>query len=139
MGLHARQQDRRADGLGDVIDRAQREAFALVFSIHTRGEKNHRDVASGIVGLELATHLIAVHVRHHDVEQHQVGHRRSLRRFERARSAARHLDAVVFAQQRGHEDQVVWGVIHHQHGGQLAHKPLGGHLNSVITLHGSFL
>jgi hypothetical protein len=43
VGAHARTHDRRADRLGDVVDRAGLEAFQLVVGIGQRGHEDHRD------------------------------------------------------------------------------------------------
>ena len=37
-----------------------------------RGDHHHGNVLGGRIGLEAATHLEAVHVRHHHVEQHEI-------------------------------------------------------------------
>jgi len=48
------------------------KAPCLVFGIGHRGQKDHRDVSGAGGGLELAAHLVAVHIRHHDVQKDQV-------------------------------------------------------------------
>ena len=57
----------------DVIHRADLKSVLLVLRVDLGGEKDHRNVARHRVCLQSAAHLVAVHARHHDVEQHDVG------------------------------------------------------------------
>ena len=114
---HARQQDGRADGLGDVVHRPQLQAQALVLHVGARGEEDHGNVARVQVRLEPAADLIAVHARHHDVEQDEVGRLLALRDLQRLLPLVGHLHVVVVAQQPAHEREVVGRVVHHEHRG----------------------
>jgi hypothetical protein len=114
---HARHHDRRADRLGDVVHRAQRQATGLVLDLGHRGEEDHRDALGLRVALQPLGILRSVHLRHHDVEQDQV--RRALRNrdLQGALAAVGDLDAIFVLEQAAHQHQVVGRVVHHQHGG----------------------
>ena len=71
--MHPREHDGRLDGLGDVVDGAQVQALLLVRDRVHGGHEDHRQVARGGIGTQALEHGIAVHLRHHDVEQHEVG------------------------------------------------------------------
>ncbi len=60
------------DRLGEEIVGARLQPAHAVGGLIERGHHDHRDVVGYRVGLELAADLEAVHVRHHDVEQHDV-------------------------------------------------------------------
>src|SRR5262245_22054940 len=62
-----------AEGLGDVVVGAHLEAHLLIHVAPLRGEQDHRDVARLLVALERLAGLVAVELRHHDVEHDQVG------------------------------------------------------------------
>src|SRR5688572_6884709 len=60
-----------AHGLGQVADGAQ--LLAAVVAVLHRGEEDHRDIGQRLVGLQRRDELEAVHVRHVDVRENQVG------------------------------------------------------------------
>ena len=60
------------EGLGDVIDRAELERAHLLEGIGERGEKDHRDVARRLRLLQALADRVAVHARHHHVEQDEI-------------------------------------------------------------------
>ena len=65
----------------------------------------------------MVTDLVAVHARHHDVEQDQVGRVVRLVDLQRFLAAIGHFDLVVVLEQAAHQREVVGGVVDHQHGG----------------------
>ncbi|MNV37671.1 hypothetical protein D3C71_1292000 [compost metagenome] len=111
---HARHGDGGVDGLGDVVHCAQLQPHRFVVGGAHGGEENHRNVFGLGVELQAPQHLVAIHVRHHDVEQDQVGlfGRHDL---QRAFAGGCQLDLVVGAQEVAHQRQIARGVIHHQH------------------------
>ena len=68
-GLDARQHLAGAEGLGDVVVRAQFQAEQLVKLLALGGE--HDDGQVGLLA-DLAADHEAVHLRHHDVQKHDV-------------------------------------------------------------------
>ena len=119
MGLDALLQYGRADGLGDVVHRAQLEAHALVFDLGLGSEKNDPDVARLGVLLEPLADLVAVHARHHDVEQDQIWRLIRGGDAQGLFAIVGHPHNVVVAQQAADQRQVVGRVIDHQDGGFL--------------------
>jgi hypothetical protein len=69
---HAGLHQRRADGLGDVVDRAQAEAQRLVLDRRQGHHENNRDTAKVRVGLDAATDLVAAEAGRHAVEEAEV-------------------------------------------------------------------
>ena len=63
---------RVVEGLGQVVVRADVQTFDSIRDLAPHREHDDRDVARLFVQLEPATHREAVHVAHHDVEQHEV-------------------------------------------------------------------
>ena len=71
--LPARQKKRRTDRFMDIICRAQAEAVGFIFDLDLGGEKKHRDIAGFLVIFEAATDLKPVNIRHHYIQQDQIG------------------------------------------------------------------
>lgn len=63
----------RLDRLGDEVGGAFADAALLLLGVVHGGDENHRDVAGGRVVLQFGENLVAVHLRHHHVEQDEVG------------------------------------------------------------------
>jgi len=74
---YARDECRLVDGLGEVFIGADLEARDNVLRIAARGDQDDGDEGEALVGLELAAHLEAVELGHHDVEQDEVGQERA--------------------------------------------------------------
>ena len=72
---HAGAHELGVDRLADVVDRAMRKPDRFVFGIAEGGQEQDRDLPGRLVRLEAVADLVAVHSRHHDVEQDQVGTR----------------------------------------------------------------
>ncbi len=70
---HAGSHQLGVDRFGDVVHHPQSEPFGLVFGFGHGRQENHRDVTGCLGALQPAADLVAVHLRHHDVQQHQVG------------------------------------------------------------------
>ena len=104
--LHPRQQDGGADRLGQIVDRAERQALFLAFDFRHGCDKNDRNVMRGRICLEPGADFITAHVRHHDVEQDQVRGRRRLRLFQGLGAAVCGADPVVRLQQFRYQEQV---------------------------------
>ena len=75
--------------------------------------EDHRDVARQDTLLERCAHRVAVHARHHHVEQDQVGFVAS-QQLERLRPGSRHAQFVGPAEQRHQCGDVRWLVIDDQ-------------------------
>lgn len=93
MRFHAQLDDGFLEGLGDVIDRAQRQSADLVLGIGKRGDEDDRDRGQPGIGLERSKRLVAVHAGHHDIEQDQI-RRRGSGQLERLRAAGGGRDRV---------------------------------------------
>ena len=103
LGRHPRQDDGRADRLGDVVHRAQFQALLLVLDLGHGGQEDDRDVTRLRVGLELLADLVAVHAGHHDVEQDQVGRGVGPDDLQRLLAVVGDLDPVVVLEQVAHQ------------------------------------
>ena len=71
--LHARLEQHRIEGLRQEILGALLDAAHRARHVVERRDHDHRDVARRAVPLEAREHREAIHLRHHDVEQHEVG------------------------------------------------------------------
>ncbi|MNR07380.1 hypothetical protein D3C85_1234960 [compost metagenome] len=131
--MHAGEDDRRADRLGDVVHRAEVEALLLVGLLGLGGEKHHRDVRRGRIGLEQPADFVAIHLRHHDVEQDQVRLRAAGGDTQGLGAIAGDLDPVAAEQQLAHHLQVFRGVVHHQH--QRLVRPVKHVVHSLLPIH----
>jgi len=67
-----REELRGLEGLGDVIGSAAREPAHLVHDLAARGQEDHRDRRGRRVALDPKTDIVAVGVRKHHVEEHEV-------------------------------------------------------------------
>src|SRR6201991_2128690 len=61
-------------GLADVALHANVEGALAVLLASARGDHDDRDIAQARIGLHVRGELVAVHARHLDVQQHQVGY-----------------------------------------------------------------
>ena len=114
VGAHSCTHDRGVDRLGDEIRRAEFETVRLVFGRIAAGDEDDRDRCGGGVGLELLQHLVAVHVGHHDVEQHDVG-RRGQADGQRLLAAGGHQHLMVAAERLMQRLDVQRLIIDQQH------------------------
>ncbi len=71
--LDAGQEFVAVKGLGDIIVRPQAEALHLLARLARSGHEDDGDVGGRRAALQGAGHLVAIHPRHGDVEQHHVG------------------------------------------------------------------
>ena len=60
-------------GFREVIIRALLKARDLVRGARLGGQKHHRDVPQENVGLDLPADVIAAHLGHADIQEHQIG------------------------------------------------------------------
>ena len=65
-------QERRVEGLRQVVRRAQLDAADHAVELVHRRDHDHRDRPEPVVGLQPLQHLVAVQLRHHDVQQEEV-------------------------------------------------------------------
>ena len=61
-----------SNGFGQIIDRAERDAAHHAVDLVERGYHDDGNVMQAAFGLEPLQHLVAVDIRHHDVEQHEI-------------------------------------------------------------------
>ena len=73
VGLDAGADFVELERLGHVVGGAHRERRDLVLCLARALRKITGISRSALVGLEAAAHLVPVHLRHHDVEEDQVG------------------------------------------------------------------
>ena len=71
--LHPRQDLLELERLGDVVDAAHFERPDLVGRVGQRREEDHRHVLRAILRPEAPADLVAVHLRHGDVQQDEIG------------------------------------------------------------------
>jgi len=112
--------------LGDVVGGPQLETLHLLIGRVDHGDEDHRDAVPLRRGLDAAADLVAVHVWHHDVQQHQVGRRGALHRIDRLDAVAGDHDAVVALQGFEQLVDVLGDVVHHQQRGRVRRIVLGG-------------
>jgi hypothetical protein len=112
-----RAQDVRVERLGQVIVGAHLDALDDAVGVVERGDQDHRQVHESRIGVgaQVLQQLEAVHLRHHDVEQHQVV-RRGLEHRQRIAAVDRGLDRVALALQAAREHVAVhFVVVHDEH------------------------
>ncbi len=97
MRADACQQFFDLERLADIVDAAGIEGHDLAVDIGQGGHKDDRDVAALGHGLEAAAGFETVDVRHHDVEQDQVGFNEghAIERFL-ATQGDEHFEAALF-------------------------------------------
>src|SRR4029453_3989141 len=71
-GLDLAEQLLQREGLADVVDRPFLQALHAVLGLRARGKHGHRDVRRLVVHAQQLQDLPPVHLRHHDVEEHEV-------------------------------------------------------------------
>ncbi len=116
LGTDARLHDGQADGLGDIIHRSQLKATGLIGHIAFAGDENHRNIPRRLVCLQMAAHLVTIHVRHHHIQQNQIG-MLGARHFQRLGAAGGDGDAIAVPQLGHQRLDVGRYVIHGQNAG----------------------
>ena len=114
VGRHARLYDGRPDGFRNIVYGPQPEPPGLVLHFAHRCHEDNWHVPRARVGLEPAAHLVAVHLRHHHVEQHQVGTVLREGDLKRACPAGGNAQFVVLTEQIMENFDVDRGVVHNQ-------------------------
>ena len=113
MRVDPREQFMGVERFGDVIHRTQLETLDDVGGVSLRREKDDRDLAPLLGGLELAAGFKAVHLRHHHVQQDQVGLDAG-QHFERLLAVRGDADLVALLFQNGRQRlDVGRRVVHH--------------------------
>ncbi len=73
MGFHPGDHFLGLEWLGDVVGTSQGEAFHLRLKIIQRGQEDNGAVRSLRIRLEALADFIAVHLRHHDIQENHFG------------------------------------------------------------------
>src|SRR5262249_10234205 len=107
--------DRTRERLMNVIYGADVEALLLVDLVGLGGEKDDGNITRRRVVLELAADLIAVHARHHHVEQDQVWPFGAGRDDQRLLSVSRDLGPKRVLQHAGNDRNVGRRIVDDQH------------------------
>ena len=97
MRAHPRPHYRGADGFGQVVHTAGGKAFDLIGNIVQGRDKNHGHGGRLRLGLERAADRVAIHARHHHIEQNQIG-RVFPRQLQRPLAISGELQAVLLLQ-----------------------------------------
>ena len=114
VGAHPGQNFFDLKGFGDVIYRPGLEAAHFIREFVQGADEDHRDGPGIWVFFQLLADLVAVHARHADIEQDQVGRvGGDYRQGGRAIGGAAHFVAV-FLQHAGQHLQIGQGVIDDQ-------------------------
>src|SRR5262249_31867767 len=71
-GSYAGAQQRRIERLGQIVLGTQLNAADNAVDLVDSGNHDDRDVPQALVRLHCRQHLVAVHLRHHDVEQDEI-------------------------------------------------------------------
>ena len=114
-GADARFEQSRLERLGQVILRAHPDAAHDRVQLAQSRNHDDRNVAQGFIGLEALEHFVAIHFRHHDVEQHEVEGVRA-QHFQRLSPVFGGGDRVALTLQPAREHVAVgFDVIHDEH------------------------
>ena len=84
----------RLKRLGDIIHPADGKSSHLVQTLGHRAEKDHRDVARLVVGLQALADFITIHNRHSDIQHDQINRSR-FDELERLLSAGFAVDGIA--------------------------------------------
>ena len=114
MCLGPRLQNQCVDRLLNVISSTQLKPFCLILVLILGGQENDRDICRRRISLKLLADLIAIHLRHHDVEQNQVG-RLSFGNFQCNLAIDGCLYDVIFAQHTFNNIQILWSIVNRKH------------------------
>ena len=93
-GADAGSQEDRVERLRQVVRRAQLDAADDALQLVHGRDHDHGDGPQPVVGLELLQHLVAVDLRHHDVQQNEVERARS-QQLQRLATVPRGADVRV--------------------------------------------
>ena len=115
MGLHPGAYDGRTDGFGDVIYGADRKSQRLIVYLPPGRHEDDGNLLGSRAGLQLPTHLISIHPRHHYVQKDQVGRFRGPRYLERPLPVESHLYLVIRSQYLRKNLDVLRNVVHSKH------------------------
>ncbi len=102
--------------LGNVIGRARLDALGAVALHRLGGQSDDRKRAESGDLPDRPHGFVAVHLRHHDVHQHQIDVRRLLQQLDAGAAifGVHHFQIVIF-QQTGERENIANVVVHHQH------------------------
>jgi len=107
----------------NVIDRAELKPLGLILGFGPSGQKDHRNGRSLRIGLEPRADLVAIHLRHRDIEQDEVRLVGGTSMFERLGAAGRDLGTILILQDRERRGDVGRRIVDDQNG-LVRHKVL---------------
>ncbi len=111
---HAGEEFRRPKGLGHIIAGAELEATHHILGVRFGREENDRDLPRGLGRAQLAAHFVAVHFRHHHIEQNEIEMRCLFADLQRLDATGRHLEIVISLQQSDQDLDVGRRIINEQ-------------------------
>ena len=123
MAADAGAHDGGTDRAADEIHGPQGQAPNLVADGGHGGDEDHGNGGGGRIGLEPVQHLVAVHARHHDVEQDQVRRRLVHRAGQGFRTVVGEAQVVFELQAVGQHFDVFPGVVHDEDDGAPGRPP----------------
>ena len=95
VSIDSRPYNGRIEGLCNVIDRTQLDAFQFAFHIRNSRDKYHRYPARPAIRPQAPHNLIPIHLRHHDIQQDQVRLGISRSNFQCQSAIQRRADNIV--------------------------------------------
>lgn len=114
MGTDPVAEDGQSNGFGNVVDSPKVKSFGLIGGLVHCGDKYDGDIFGVAVCFEVPADLIAIHFRHHDIQQDEIRPLVSLCKRKGLASAFGNDNLVVFAQGRCQNFDVHRFIIHHQ-------------------------
>src|SRR5665648_216909 len=115
LRLDPSKHDRSRERLVDVIDGADLETLLLVDRVSFRREEDDGDFSRLGIRLEPAANLVAVHARHHHVEQDQVRCLGPHGDRQRLLAIGRHLGVKQILEHPRHHGDVGRRIVNHEH------------------------
>ena len=116
LRLHPCQNNGRAHRLHDVIDGTEFQPFFLVGDVGLGRQENDRNLPGHRVTLQTTTNLVTIQVRHHDVQQDQVGRFCPLGNLQGLFAIIGDLHPIDILEDEAEQGQAFQRIIHHENG-----------------------
>src|ERR1700678_4251950 len=114
MRVHSSLDDSRRERLVYVIHGPDVETFCFVGCLGLPRQENHADIPSSGDCFEARANFVAVHLRHHDVQQDQVGGRIQTGEFQGLCAAGGDASLIGVLENRVHHLDVCWCIVYQQ-------------------------